>query len=76
MDYPTGYIPRTRRISTRTTDGFTAVLNGSPNRNSSRNKQQSRVNNNPYSVLQSASTKKNINSNTSSAKDRQDSKND
>jgi len=67
-------IPAT--IST-THDGFTAVQNGSPNRIAIRERQQSRVNNNPYSALQSSSTQKsNNNNNNSSAKDRFNSKND
>jgi hypothetical protein len=74
MDYTTDLAQPT--ITTRTNDGFTAVQNGSPNRNSIRERQQARVNNNPYSVLQYAPPKKNTNNNNSSAKDRHDSKND
>jgi hypothetical protein len=62
--------------TTQSNDGFTAVQNGSPNRNAIRERQQSRVNNNPYSALQSSSTQKSTSNNTSSAKDRYDPKND
>jgi hypothetical protein len=73
MDYTTTSVPTT---ITTANDGFTDVQNGSPNRNSIRERQQSRFNTNPYSVLQTAPTKKNTNSNNSSAKDRHDHKND
>ena len=63
-------------IIATTHDGFTAVQNGSPNRNAIRERQQSRINNNPYSALQSSVTQKSNNNNNSSAKDRNDPKND
>jgi hypothetical protein len=68
MDYSIMNDPRTIRTKTKSKDGFTAVQNGSPNRNSIRERRESRVSNNPYSALQA--------SNTSSAKDRHDCKND
>lgn len=59
MDYTTTAAP-----TTTDNDGFTAVQNGSPNRNSIRQRQQERVNSsNPYSVLVSRSIKKNSNNN-------------
>jgi hypothetical protein len=67
-DYTVRTAPRTIRTTTQSNDGFTAVQNGSPNRNSIRERRESRVSNNPYSALQS--------SNTPSAKDRHDRKND
>jgi hypothetical protein len=65
MDYTTTAAP-----TTTDSDGFTAVQNGSPNRNSIRQRQQERVNSSsPYSVLVSRSIKKNSNNNnTNSAK--------
>jgi hypothetical protein len=68
MDYTIRTAPRTIRTTTQSNDGFTAVQNGSPNRNSIRERRESRVSNNPYSALQP--------SNTPSAKDRHDRKND
>jgi hypothetical protein len=70
MDYTNMNNPRTIRTKTKSTDGFTAVQNGSPNpnRNSIRERRESRVSNNPYSALQA--------SNIPSAKDRLDRKND
>jgi hypothetical protein len=59
---------RTIRTKTKSNDGFTAVQNGSPNRNSIRERRESRVSKNPYSALQST--------NIQSAKDRYDRKND
>jgi hypothetical protein len=67
MDYTTRTAPRTIRTTTQSNDGFTAVQNGSPNRSSIRERRESCVSNNPYSALQS--------SNTPSAKDRHDLKN-
>jgi protein-tyrosine-phosphatase len=52
MDYTNMNNPRTIRTKTKSTDGFTAVQNGSPNRNSIRERRESRVSNNPYSALQ------------------------
>jgi hypothetical protein len=68
MDYTIKTAPRTIRTTTQSNDGFTAVQNGSPNRNSIQERRESRVSNNSYSALQS--------SNTPSAKDRHDRKND
>jgi hypothetical protein len=60
--------PRKIRTKTKSNDGFTAVQNGSPNRNSIRERRESHVSNNPDSALQA--------SNIPSAKDRHDRKND
>jgi hypothetical protein len=68
MDYTIRTAPRTIRTTTQSNNGFTAVQNGSPNQSSIQERRESRVSNNPYSVLQS--------SNTPSAKDRHDLKND
>jgi hypothetical protein len=68
MDYTIRTAPRTIRTTTQSNDGYTAVQNGSPNRNSIRERRESRVSNNPYSALQA--------SNTPYAKDRHDRKND
>jgi hypothetical protein len=76
MDYTTRTAPRTIRTTTQSNNGFTVVQNGSPNRSSIRERRESRVNNNPYSVLQSTSIKKKTNSNIPSAKDRHGPKND
>jgi hypothetical protein len=63
MDYTTTAAP-----TTTDNDGFTAVQNGSPNRNSIRQRQQERVNSsNPYSVLVSRSIKKNSNNNNNNS---------
>jgi hypothetical protein len=72
MDYTTASIPISITTTTTTTppldDGFETVQNGSPNRNSLRERQQAQVNNNPYFVLGPGSIKKNPNNNKLSAK--------
>jgi hypothetical protein len=68
MDYTIMNAPRTIRTTTKSNDGFTAIQNGSPNRNSIRERHESCVSNNPYSALQST--------NIPSTKDRHDRKND
>jgi hypothetical protein len=52
MDYTVRNAPRIIRTTTQSNDGFTAVQNGSPNRNSIRERRESRVSINPYSALQ------------------------
>jgi hypothetical protein len=68
MDYTIMNAPTTIRTKTKSNNGFTAIQNGSPNRNSIRERRESRVSNNPYSALQST--------NIQSAKDRHDCRND
>jgi hypothetical protein len=83
MDYTSSPIPTTITATNQSNGGFTPVLNGSPNRQSSleRRNTTTPTTNNRYSALQTTSTTKesnNHNNNTtnSSAKDRQDRKND
>jgi hypothetical protein len=51
MDYTTSNVPRTIRATTTQDDGFRTVQNGSPNRSSIQERQQARVDTNPYFVL-------------------------
>ena len=70
MDYTIPTVPTTVTTTTTTLDdGFTAVRNGSPTRNSLRERHQARVDNtNPYFVLGTGTIKNKISNKTVSAK--------
>jgi hypothetical protein len=80
MDYTTSPRPTIRITATNQSNGgFTPVLNGSPNRQTSRERRNTTTNNNCYSALQTTSKTKESsknNKNNPSAKDRHERKND
>ena len=69
VDYTTTTVPTTVTTTTTLDDGFTAVRNGSPTRNSLRERHQARItNNNPYFVLGTGTIKNKLNHKNVSAK--------
>jgi hypothetical protein len=82
MNYRTSPIPTTITATNQSKGGFTPVLNGSPNRQSSLERRNTpTTTNNSYLALQTTSTTKESNNNSNnntnpSAKDRHDHKND
>jgi hypothetical protein len=80
MDYTTSLRPTRITATNQSNGGFTPVLNGSPNRQTSLERRNTTTTNNRYSALQTTSKTKesnnNNNNNNPSAKDRHDRKND